>query len=413
MKNRRRFLKAFSILPFIPLSGSLKADAASVTDLGSITGKAIGNLGATSLRSLIYPRSFNSRRISSYDRSGGNHDSAQIKPGETNTFAEISGAGCISHIWITIKSKEPAYLRKLILRSYWDGESQPSIETPLGDFFGVGHGYARHYVSLPLNMITGGGVERSNRAAMNCYFPMPFAKGARFTLTNECDGPVTFYYTVNYEEYGSPQPDVLRFHAHWRRESSTKSKLDLVGTGVTGGQVDRLKNTSGQDNYVILDAKGRGQYVGCNLSVDNINPLPANSWFGEGDDMIFIDDDFNPTLYGTGTEDYFNAAWGYPSGEYSAPYHGVTLAHPVAGSNAPYSGKWTTYRFHIEDPVVFKKSIKVTIEHGHANVQANDYASTAYWYQTEPHLPFPVLPDVKDRLPLSDRESERLFLRSF
>ena len=111
--------------------------------------------------------------------------------------------------------------------------------------------------------------------------------------------------------------------------------------------------------------------------------------------MIFIDGEkWPPSLHGTGTEDYFCEAWGYPSGEYSAPYHGISLGNDTR----EWSGKWSMYRFHIEDPIRFKKSIRVTIEHGHANNQSNDYSSVAFWYQFEPHKNFKVLPSVKKRL---------------
>ena len=124
--------------------------------------------------------------------------------------------------------------------------------------------------------------------------------------------------------------------------------------------------------------------MGCNLSVDNLNPHHGFSWFGEGDDMIFIDGEEVPSITGTGTEDYFGYAWGYPGDLSSTPYHGVTVVGELEGK-AIYSGKWTMFRFHVEDPVQFEKSVKVTIEVGHANAHANDVASTAYWYQTEPH----------------------------
>jgi hypothetical protein len=151
--------------------------------------------------------------------------------------------------------------------------------------------------------------------------------------------------------------------------------------------------------------------VGCNLSIDHINPVPNFSWFGEGDDMIFIDGDTKPTLYGTGTEDYFCMAFGYPSGQVSMPYHGISLAGPTEGIDS-YSGKWTMYRFHVEDPMQFQKSIRVTIEHGHANVHADDYSSVAYWYQSEPHEPFPAILPVEKRLPISDVDSLRQYWRT-
>ena len=185
-----------------------------------------------------------------------------------------------------------------------------------------------------------------------------------------------------------------------------------------------MKNLNGQGNYVILDAIGAGHYIGCNLSIDHINPVPNVTWFGEGDDMIFIDGESWPSMHGTGTEDYFCTAWDFPSGKFSGPYHGISLAEPYrtpdvwetpgtwgAGSFG-YSGKWTAYRFHIEDPIIFNRSILVTIEHGHANSLSNDYASTAYWYQTEPHKQFRPLPVAAARMPLTTKESLKSYCRS-
>lgn len=362
-------------------------------------------MGFSTLRGLIYPREARRRRASSWDRTGGNRDFIRIEAGETATVAEIAGSGCINHLWFTINAKEPLYLRTTILRIYWDGESTPSVETPLGDFFGVGHARVNHFVSLPLNMITGPGPLEHNQAAMNCFFAMPFANGARITLTNESDQVIEHaYFYVDYEER-AVEPDALRFHAQWRRELPTQATVDLSAPGVTVEPTNDLPNLDGRENYVILDAQGRGHYVGCVLSIDHLNPIPNFGWFGEGDDMIFIDGEvWPPSLHGTGTEDYFCAAWGYPSGKYDAPYHGVSLAGPNQGP-LTYSGKWSMYRFHIEDPVYFAQSIRVTIEHGHANLHASDYSSVAYWYQSEPHAPFPVLPPVAERLPLPDRES--------
>jgi hypothetical protein len=344
--------------------------------------------GVSPLSGLATLREAQSLRASSWDRTGGNRDRLVIAPGDTATLAEIEGAGCIRHIWFTIACEEKLYLRKLVLRMYWDGEKTPSVETPVGDFFGVGHGIAAHFVSLPLNMT--GGPGRLTRAGMNCYFPMPFAQGARITIENPCAVPVrAFYYYIDYETFAQLPEDQGRFHAQWRCAHPCQA--------VRYDDPEQEFNLTGQDNYVILEAQGRGHYVGCVLNVDNRNAFHQNyTWFGEGDDMIFVDDDtWPPSLHGTGTEDYFCEAWGFPSGAYAGPYHGVSLA----GDTTDWSGQWSLYRFHLEDPVHFQKRIRVTIEHGHANDQGNDYSSVAYWYQTEPHAPFPPLPPLEQRLP--------------
>jgi hypothetical protein len=181
---------------------------------------------------------------------------------------------------------------------------------------------------------------------------------------------------------------------------------------MTHRQLDRLNrspNVTGKDNYVILDARGKGHYVGCNLQIDNIDPLPRWSWFGEGDDMIYIDGEgWPPSLHGTGTEDYFCAAWGFPSGEYAGPCCGITL-----GADPEHvSGKWCVYRFHIEDPICFERSIRVTIEHGHDNWERNDYASVAYWYQDEPHKAWSPMPSVDKRLPITDLDARMAWARN-
>jgi len=161
---------------------------------------------------------------------------------------------------------------------------------------------------------------------------------------------------------------------------------------------DAKVNLDGKHNHLIVDAKGRGHYVGCLLNVHSRTTVPY-PWFGEGDDMIFVDGEkWPPSLHGTGTEDYFCEAWCFPSGEYAGPYHGVSLGKDTEN----YLGMWSLYRWHVEDPVSFKKSIRVTIEHGHANDRDDEFCSVGYWYQTEPHKPFPTLPAVDARLPMED-----------
>jgi Protein of unknown function (DUF2961) len=342
------------------------------------------------------------RRESSWDRTGGNRDFRTVAPGDTHMLADITGAGVIAHIWLTTRCYSPMYLRKLVLEMFWDGEDNPSVRTPLGDFFGVGHAVSAHFVALPISMVTGPrrGPKGPFAAAMNSYFPMPFATGARVQIRNESDQPIeNLFYYVDYELTDEPTPDDIgRFHAQWRSERPCQKVVhtpardakptpwDLPGTNLTGA-----------DNYVILEAEGTGHYVGCLLNIDNFDASnQVYTWPGEGDDMIFIDgEQWPPSLHGTGTEDYFNAAWGFPSGAYAGPYHGITLASSVQ----EHFGLWSMYRFHIEDPVRFQRSIKVTIEHGHANDQGNDYSSVAYWYQTHPHRPLPDLPSVEERLP--------------
>ena len=290
------------------------------------------------------------------------------------------------------------YARTAVLRAYWDGSAAPCLEAPIGDFFGIGHGIVKNFWSLPLTMSPQEG------RGFNSYFPMPFARGARLEIANEGDSGMIFYYYIDYEEHESIADDLLRFHAQWRRENPTEGwgdperYADDLARGQMGEHRRRMwttPNLEGRANYVILEAEGRGHYVGCNLNVDCFQ-RQRDDWYGEGDDMIYIDGDTQPTLHGTGTEDYFNTAF-CPSQEFSAPYHGLPLTEGTP--EWPWGGKHSMYRFHIEDPVHFRESIRVTIEHGHANHLSHDYSSTAYWYQTEPHREFPPLPPAAERLP--------------
>lgn len=359
------------------------ADPATYGDFGS------------SLRDLPRLRSARRRRESSWDRSGGNNDFLVIEPGETATLCDISGAGCISHIWIAVGARagmaaptdeEREYLRRLVLRMYWDGDEHPSVLVPLGDFFGVGHARTTNFASLPLQMSPEDG------QSMNSFFHMPFAGGARIEVLSEMeDKDVMLFFHVDYEAYDSLDADLGRFHACWRRENPTEG---LAQEGESNLEFrEEGTNLDGAENYVILDAEGRGHYVGCVLNVQTLRETWEFDWWGEGDDMIFIDgEEWPPSLHGTGTEDYFNTAW-CPTQTYSAPYHGITL-----GGGKNWSEPVSMYRFHVEDPVMFTTSIRVTIEHGHANKRSDDVSSTAYWYQTLPHKEL-SLPAVAARLP--------------
>jgi hypothetical protein len=343
--------------------------------------------GDVFLRGLIYPRNARRRRVSSWDVTGGNEDAWLLQPGETRVIADIEGAGAITHIWMTSGSDERGWPRRVVLRAWWDDEEQPSIEAPLGDFFGCGHGVIRQYWSLPLDM---SGPDDANHSAFNCWWPMPFGRGARFAVSNESEVARALYFYVDYEQYKQPDPEALRFHAQWRRccpcQGCVKPYQSVFDPDTNGA-----KNLSGDGNYVILEAEGRGHYVGCNLSIDNW----MGEWWGEGDDMIFIDGDtWPPSLHGTGTEDYFCHAYGMQPT--FGPYHGVSVMNK---EHRNWEGRYTVYRYHIADPVHFGERIKVTIEHGHANGRSDDYSSTAYWYQGEPHKLFEKLPPVAERLP--------------
>lgn len=348
------------------------------------------------------------RRLSSYDRTGGNRDWMDLPAGKTKTIGEIHGCGIIRHIWMTHWTgdenwqEEPYALRKLILRMYWDGEETPSVEVPLGDFFAIGFGMATPVNSAALC------ANPEDGRGMNCFFPMPFRKGARFTIESQCENHTNFYYYIDYEEVAELPQEAGYFHACWHREDNTRGwapkeiglldreKANVPEEPAWVPKAWLTKNTTGEDNYVILDAVGKGKYVGCCLHVDVFEPQ-CNEWYGEGDDMIFIDGEL--ALNGTGTEDYFNTAF-CPTQVYCTPYSGLTrYSGDKTRPGYKFAGKNSMYRLHICDPIQFEKSIRVTIEHGHANKLSNDYSSTAYWYQTEPHAPFAPLPPVEGRLP--------------
>jgi len=353
--------------------------------------QATRDFGSGTLRSLARIRNVRRGRESSWDRTGGNNDYVIVKAGETQTLADIMGAGCITHIWMTLRSNDVNYLRNCILRAYWDGEKSQSIQVPIGDFFGMGHGLTKNFVSLPLQM------SPEHGKGFNCFFAMPFADEARIEVTNEnAKEDLILYYYIDYEAYGRLDEGLGRFHAQWRCQNpcdgidgGAMSNFEFQGVGEFAG---KAKNLDGKGNYVILEAEGIGHYIGCILNVHNLRRTNEWNWYGEGDDMIFIDDDeWPPTLHGTGTEDYFNTAW-CPTQEYCAPYHGI-----IAGGGLNWANRVTLYRFHIEDPIHFSKRIRVTIEHGHANHRSDDYSSTAYWYQLEPHKRFPDLPSAAKR----------------
>jgi len=358
------------------------------------------SFGYGALGSLPKIRNCRVRRASSFDRSGGNADYILIPPGETKCFAQLSGAGVIRHIWLGGGADEAHYHRKVLLRIYWGGEQNPSVEVPLGDFFGVGHGAVGSFFSLPLSIYV---ADNPTRPSRNCWFPMPYDDGARFELVNECNAPYIHYFHIDYEEHETIPDDVGRFHAQWRRENPAKS----VGQSADARERE-IKNITGTENYVILDAKGRGQYVGCVLSIQGLSP----GWWGEGDDMIFVDDEIGedgslrwpPSIHGTGTEDYMCFSYEFPVRDTAyGLYHGVSLSGAVRQNEwetlSGKSNQWSVYRFHIQDPIPFQRRIKVTCEHGHGNDRADDWSSVAYWYQLEPHAPFPKMLPVSERLP--------------
>lgn len=317
-------------------------------------------------------RSYKNLRSGSWDRTGGNADWFVVEPGKTATLLDVEGAGIVTHMWFTINSPDPMHLKNLVLRAWWDGESSPSVEVPIGDFFGLGLGEYFVYQSQLLAV--------APVKALNAYFQMPFATAARITVENQ--GAATtrsLYFAIDYVGLPALPEGLGRFHAQYRQAAPCK------------GVASDGKNLSGKDNYVFLEAAGKGHFVGVTQAVLQ----NENGWFGEGDDMIFVDGDALPTINGTGTEDYYNGAWDFGLQAFANQRQGA----PCVVDPERIGGRYCLYRWHTESPIAFEKSIKVTIEHGTANNRSDNFYSTAYWYQAEPHAAFPALPAAADRIP--------------
>ena len=291
--------------------------------------------------------------------------SVKIKAGSTFTLGEIDGPGSIQHIWMTPTGN----WRTSILRFYWDDEPQPSIECPVGDFFACGWGKYAQVTSLAVCVNPG--------SAFNCYWPMPFRQKAKITLENTADKDMVLYYQIDYA-LGQVPADAAYLHAQYRRESPLKSK----GT------------------YTILDGvQGEGHYVGTYLAWEVHSP----GWWGEGEIKFFMDGDREfPTICGTGTEDYFCGSYNFENRDtkkyqvFCTPYAGLAQVLPPDEVYKP-GQRFGLYRWHIADPIRFKKDLRVTIQAlgwqqgGKYLPLEDDIASTAYWYQQEPHQKFPKL----------------------
>ncbi|MFX1456739.1 MAG: glycoside hydrolase family 172 protein [Promethearchaeota archaeon] len=332
-----------------------------------------------------------SKRISSWDKSGGNRDNVRIRGNSTKVLAEIEGPGIINHIYFTMIFQNPLDFRRTIIKMYWDNEKNPSVEVPFGDFFLIGNCRIREINSLMVTVNKGVG----GSYGFNIYFPMPFSNHARIEVENQFSSSFgglfeSLWYHIDYEILKEQLPDEIGyFHAYWNREKLTK-----VSNGIREDDKNKQLwtgiNKSGDDNYVILNTEGDGNIVGLFLCIDNI----AGGWYGEGDDMIFIDDEiWPPSIHGTGTEEIFGGG-ASPQIEFCRPFSGFHLIE-----NEDYSGNNAMYRWFIPDSIRFNKKVKWSIEHGHANNFENDYSSVAYWYQKEPHIKFRSLPTLENRIP--------------
>jgi hypothetical protein len=382
-----------SIMRFINILVVLLAGIALVTTLllTSTASASTANTTQGPLDDLFLLKNTQTSRISSFNSSGANRDFTTVKPGETLTIAAIEGAGIIRRFYLAPFGADRMRYRKLVLRMYWDGAEKPCIEVPLGDFFGSGLGILRYFEAGPIRVNSG--VDGIDFDGMVSYLPMPFKQGARITIEN--DGGVEnlrLWFQVDYEAMAPEQlpANAGRLHASWHREALTQIDEGTVRNSSMGS--DDISNTSGDGNFTLLETSGQGTFVGFFLTVDNI----AGGWWGEGDDMIFVDGArWPPTYAGTGTEEIFNAGC-CPDVEFTRSDSGFYV---IENRGNRWGGKNQLYRFYLNDPVHFQKSIRASIEHGHANGFENDYSATAFWYQKDDHSSFPAMPPANDRLP--------------
>jgi len=306
-----------------------------------------------------------------------------IEAGETKEIADIKGAGVIRHIWLTFNEARPNWLEaggsarpdEIVIRMYWDGSREPAVEAPLGDFFAAGFGERLEVKSIPVQVEGGDGY--------NCYWPMPFYGRARITITNESKKRVrSFYYHIDYTEYDVPLKDVAYFCAQYRNEFPEKTGKD----------------------YLVLETKGQGHYVGTVMSVRSRSP----EWFGEGDAKFYIDGEKKPAIQGTGTEDYFLMAWGMSETQF--PYYGCN--YMTSDDIGELGVRYSMYRWHVADPIYFNRSLRFEIEHkgwmsadetasgkveGHVE-REDDIATVAFWYQTSQPKHFTDLPPLAQRI---------------
>lgn len=318
----------------------------------------------TMLADMFMARDYEFDRVCSINPCGPNGGEV-MQPGEIREIANIEGPGIISHIWFTLSRATDYVLKDCVLRIYWDDETEPSVECPIGEFFGLGHGKYYTVHSIPF--------ETGNTRGYNCFLPMPFRKRCRITFENSPNYTLRrLFYHFNYKRVQSLPEDALYFHAQYRQAKPT-----------------------GGGNYTILEAEGRGHFVG----LFYYNRTNERGWWGDGGEHIEID---GRMLDATGQEDYFCQGWAFGCGE-----QGLRFGSPLYESKTKntYADN-AFYRFHIEDPITFKKTFNMTMRHGAVNERFDDYSTVAFWYQTEPHKPFPTLPPVEDRYPSVKEPSE-------
>jgi hypothetical protein len=374
--GRRGFLRS------VAAAGSVAAAPAALAQQGGRTSTGQFDF----LPKYARLQTYQSLKQSSYDRTGGNADRWQIPAGGKQEVFSDTGIGVISHIWFTIAAQGPNHLKEIVLRAYWDGSSHPSVETPIGDFFGLNLGEYNIYESEYLACSPG--------KSLNSYFAMPYRKSARIEVTNEGSQAVgAFYSNIDYMRVASLPEDVLLFHAQYRQSAPATPTL---ADWNFNQDADKLKNPDGKNNYVYAETRGRGHLMGVTLGVLQ----NQQHWMGEGDDMIFVDDESKPLIIGTGSEDYFLGSWNFGGRDGARAFAHHQYGAPYIQLPERTGGRYLCYRFHGDNPVTFTKYLKHTMEHGHANHRADNFYSVCYWYQAEPASGFPALPPVEARIPV-------------
>jgi len=314
---------------------------------------------------------FRAYKASSADPTGKNGDARAIDPGKTLTVADIKGNGRLTHIWFTIAAQDKDHLRSLVLRITWDDATKPAVETPIGDFFAQGPGKYVEFHSAPVSV--------GGQMALNCYWPMPFGKHAVITVTNEGAGRVNaFYYNIDYRLEDRAQKNLRYFHTQYRNFFPAPQGKPLT----------------------ICETAGKGQFVGTVVTV----LANSDGWWGEGDDNFYIDGDKTPALSGTGSEDYFCGAWDFGH-TFQTPYFGVTYYDNPEHGGEKRGINNTVYRWHIQDPVPFKKSLLFTLEHGRGgwdedrSPYRNHYTTLGLYYVDHAEGDGPAIPPYSSRVP--------------
>jgi hypothetical protein len=353
------------------------------------------------LTNLPFLRNRKTGRVSSWDTSGRNRDCWLVPARSSVVLADISGPAQITHIWMT----QYDHYRECLLKVTYDDAPFPSVLVPLGDFFCLGHSMVNSFESALFTASTNYPYQFNKPCALNCYLPMPFAKRAVVELVNESDREQLQYFYLDYETLEDFPEGTGYFHAEFRRANPFSGWGPEIRPNTPEADAVNTERQAWENNYVILETKGRGHYLGCNLSVTNF----TNDWWGEGDDMIWVDGyKWPPDLHGTGSEDYLGHAGGMQEDAAlrngSSIFEGRTIPTPEINLWRGNSGYQTGYVFHIENPIHFEQEIKVTIEHGHANHLANEMSSVAYWYADRPTQVADV-PAVEQRLPVERKNT--------